>query len=176
MKAPRFFLFTAILLSLCLTLHAAQTPKLETLLAEYGKARSDVLGKLNESYALQADELAKKFQALPNRDAADRAQTFAKHLRDGDQNNEVVDATAGANAADPLVALQSDYAQSRVDNLKNVYVFYATAAGNLRKELLKENNKAGADVVTAFLEKIKSTAPAATPSTPKASPAKKRKG
>lgn len=172
MKTPRFILFTVVLLFLGLTLPAAETPKLETLLSEYNKARSDVLGKLNESYAVQADELAKRFQAIPNLDGADRARTFAKHLRAGDQNNEVVDALPGANAADPVAVLEADYARSRMENMKNVYGFYATAAANLRKELLKENNKAGAEVLTTFLEKIKMTV--ATP-TPTASPRKKRK-
>lgn len=172
MKTPRF-LFTVILLFLGFTLHAVETPKLETLLAEYNKARTDVLAKLNESYAAQADELVKRFQAASNLDGTDRAKTFARHLRDGDQNNEVVDPLPGTNASDPLAVLEANYAQSRAENLKNVYVFYATAAANLRKELLKENNKAGAEVLTTFLEKIKATV--ATP-TPAAAPKKKKKG
>jgi flagellar hook-associated protein FlgK len=173
MKISPSLLCIATFLCLALTLQAAQTPKLETLLAEYQKARSDVLAKLNESYASQADEMAKRLQAAANLEGAENARTFAKQLREADQNIEIVDARPGNKQADPVAVLQSDYAHARADNLKNVYIFYATAAGNLRKELLKEKNTAGAEVVTTFLEKIKPTGP--TP-TPKASPAKKRKG
>jgi type IV pilus biogenesis protein CpaD/CtpE len=172
MKFSRFLFFTAVLLCLAVTLRAAQAPQLETLLAEYHKARSDVLGKLNESYALQADELAKKLQAVTNLEGAENARTFAKQLREADQNVEIVDARVGGKQADPLNVLQSDYAQARADNLKNVYIFYATAAGNLRRELLKEKNTAGAEVVTAFLEKIK---PAGATPKPTASPTKKKR-
>jgi len=172
MKISRFFFCIATFLCLAVVLQAAQVPKLETLLAEYHKARSDVLGKLNESYASQADELAKRLQAAANLEGAENARTFAKQLREADQNIEIVDPRSAEKQADPLAVLQSDYAHARADNLKNVYVFYATAAGNLRRELLKEKNTAGAEVVTTFLEKIKPTG--ATP-TPAANPAKKRK-
>ncbi|EDY19330.1 hypothetical protein CfE428DRAFT_3015 [Chthoniobacter flavus Ellin428] len=172
MKISRFLFCLAILLCFAVPLQAAQAPKLETLLAEYHKARSDVLGKLNESYALRADELAKRLQGAANLEGAENARTFARQLRAADQNIEIVDARAVEKQADPLAVLQADYALARADNLKNVYVFYATAAGNLRRELIKEKNTAGADVVTTFLEKIK---PGGTTPTPPASPAKKRK-
>jgi hypothetical protein len=172
MKISRLFVFVvALMTSLSAPLHAAQAPKLETLLGEYAKARTDVLGKLNESYAVQADALAARLQAIPNLDGADRARSFAKRLRDADQNNEAIGASETGNASDPVAMLQTNYSQARTENLKNVYTFYTTAAGNLRRELLKENDKPGAEVLTTFLEKIK---PAATP-TPSSSPAKKRK-
>ncbi|MDR3403812.1 MAG: hypothetical protein P4L99_15045 [Chthoniobacter sp.] len=171
MKIRQFLLFIAALLLISAPLQAAQAPKLETLLAEYKKARTDVLGKLNESYALQADALATKYQAIPNLDGADRARTFAKRLRNPDETNEVLVPTSDS-ATDPLAILQAHYASARTENLNNVYTFYSTTAESLRRELLKTNDKAGADVLTTFMEKIK---PAGVPATAQASPAKTRK-
>jgi len=172
MKIRHFLLFVAALLVISGPLQAAQAPKLETLLAEYKKARTDVLGKLNESYALQADALAKKYQAIPNLDGVDRARTFAKRLRNPEESNEALVTTGGDSATDPLAILQAHYASARAENLNNVYAFYSTTAENLRRELLKTNDQAGADVLTTFLEKIK---PAGVVATGQASPAKKRK-
>ena len=64
MKIRPFVLFAALLL-VSTALHAAQVPKLETLLAEYKKARTEVLGKLKEAYASQADMLAEQYLAMP---------------------------------------------------------------------------------------------------------------
>lgn len=172
MKIPYLIFFTAALLSISATLHAAQAPKLETLLGEYKKARTDVLSKLNETYASQADAVAQKYDAVSNLDGADRARQFARRLRDPDANNDGVGASEPGAATDPLAILQANYAGARAENLKIVYTFYSTSAENLRRELLKENDQAGAGVLTTFLEKIKPTR--ATP-TAKPTPARKTK-
>ncbi|MEI9894354.1 MAG: hypothetical protein WDN28_10840 [Chthoniobacter sp.] len=172
MKIRQFALFVAALLLIGTPLQAVQSPKLETLLGEYKKARSDVLGKLNESYALQADALAKQYQAIPNLDGADRARTFAKRLRNPDETNDVLSGSSSDSAADPLAILQAHYAAARAENLNNVYTFYSTTAENMRRELLRTKDQAGANVLATFLEKIK---PAGTAATSQASPAKPRK-
>jgi hypothetical protein len=177
MKIRPFLLFVLTLLVVCVPLRAAQAPKLETLLGEYKKARSDVLGKLNEAYAQQADALAKQYLTIPNLDGADRAQRFAKRLRELDLNHAPEGPAANTPATDPLSVLQSDYARAREENLHNAYVFYASTAANLRRELLRTKDQAGADVLTTFLEKIKPPdgtkhASATTPA--QASPAKSR--
>ena len=172
MKIRQFLLFIAAFLLISAPLWAAEAPKLETLLGEYKKARSDVLGKLNESYAVQADALAQKYQTIANLDGADRARAFARRLRNPDEVNEIQAASGSDTVTDPLAILQAHYASARAENLNNVYGFYATAAGNLRRELQKANDQAGAAVLTTFLEKIKPTGvTAAAP----ASPAKTRK-
>lgn len=165
MKLRRFLFL--ILLCLSAPVFAAQAPKLETLLAEYKKARGDVLGKLSESYASRADALAEQYRTATNLDGADRAQSWAKRLRNPDERESAVVADTNVPPGDPLVALQDDYAKSRQENLTMVYTFYATNATNLRKELLKQKDQAGADVLTTFLEKIK---PAGAKASPKPSP------
>ncbi|MEP6668291.1 MAG: hypothetical protein ABJF10_04015 [Chthoniobacter sp.] len=170
MKIRQFLLFIAAFLLISGSVQAAQAPKLDTLLGEYKKARADVLGKLNESYAAQADALTQKYQAISNLDGADRSRTFAKRLRDPAEVNEIQ--VTGDNPNDPLAMLQARYASSRAENLNNVYGFYSSTAQNLRAELLKSNDQAGADVLTTFLEKIK---PAKVTAAAPATPAKKRK-
>jgi hypothetical protein len=173
MKLRHLVLFVAALLPLfAANLHGAEAPKLETLLAEYKKARADVLSKLNESYASQADELAKQYQAIPNLDGADRSRQFAKRLRNPDENNELPGISADEKSTDPFTVLQSHYVSARAANLKIVYTFYSTTAENLRRELLRTNDQAGADVMTTFLAKIK---PASATPTAKAGAAKTRK-
>jgi len=166
MKIHSFLLFAATLLLICAPLHGATAPKLETLLSEYKQARAQVLGKLNEVYATQADALAQQFQAVPNLDGADRARRFAKRLRDPDERNDAYGPTGKEAAADPLAELQANYAHAREENLNNVYAFYATAAANLRRELLQANDQAGAKVLTEFLEKIKPAKAVAAQATP----------
>ncbi|HSI14319.1 MAG TPA: hypothetical protein VK961_19875 [Chthoniobacter sp.] len=172
MKTPRFLSFTAAFLFLCTILCAAEAPKLETLLGEYKKARTDVLTKLNQSYAGQADELAKQYQAIPNLDAADRARTFAKNLRGPEDSTDLRMMSPSNTSNDPLATLEANYAQARQVNLLTVYTFYTTAATNLRNELVKGKDKDGAAVCTAFLEKIKADAPTPAPHT---TPVKKKK-
>jgi len=172
MKTPRFFLCVAVWSFLAVLLHAAEAPKLETLLGEYKKARTDVLTKLNQSYASQADELAKRYQAIPNLDAADRTRTFAKNLRGPEDSTDLRMMSPSNTSNDPLAILEANYAQARQVNLMTVYTFYTTAATNLRTELLKSKDKDGAAVCSAFLDKIKADAP--TP-TPHPTPAKKKK-
>jgi len=171
MKIPRFLLFAAALLCVSAPLQAAQAPKLETLLAEYKKARSDVLAKLNEAYASQADVLAGQYQSIPDLDGTDRARLFAKRLRDPDAKNDAVGTTGSDKPGDPLATLQTEYARARGENLANVYTFYATTAANLRQELLRTKDQAGAKTMTAFLEKIK---PAGMTAAALASPSKSR--
>lgn len=174
MKTRDLTLFCVALLFLfCAAplLFAAEAPKLEVLLGEYKKARTDVLGKLNQSYAEQADELARRYQAIPNLDAADRTRTFAKNLRGPEDSTDLRMMSPVNTSNDPLAILEANYAQAREANLKTVYTFYTGAATNLRNELLRTKDKDGAAVCTAFLEKIKMDAP--TP-TPKAPPVKKK--
>jgi len=140
-------------------LHGAQAPKLETLLSEYKQARTQVVSKLSEVYATQADALAQQFQAIPNLDGADRARRFAKHLRDADDRKDAAEAAGNPAPGDPLAELQANYARAREENLRNVYIFYASAAENLRRELLRTKDQAGAKVLTDFLAKIKPSAP-----------------
>src|SRR3954466_3439772 len=105
MKIPHFILFVASLLFLSEPLiQAAEAPKLDTLLGEYKKARTDVLTKLNQSYASQAAELAKQYQAIPNLDAADRSRTFAKNLR-GPQDSTELRMVSPANTSDDPLAI-----------------------------------------------------------------------
>lgn len=173
MQIPRFFLFiAAVLFCSGALLHAAEAPKLETLLSEYKKARTDVLSKLNQSYAGQADELAKHYQTVPDLDAADRARTFAKSLRGSEDSTDLRMLSPSNTSNDPLATLQANYAQARQANLANVFTFYTTAATNLRNTLLQAKDKDGAAVCTAFLDKIKGDAP--TPAA-KATPVKKAK-
>lgn len=168
-----FFVAFLFLFFLAPLLPAAEAPKLDTLLGEYKKARTDVLGKLNQSYAGQADVLAQQYQAIPNLDAADRARTFARNLR-GPADSTDLRLMSPANASnDPLATLEANYAQARQINLQTVYTFYTTAATNLRNELLRSKDKDGAEVCTAFLNKIKADAPTPTPA-PKATPVKKK--
>lgn len=171
MKIPHFFLFVAALLFLSPLIQAAEAPKLDTLLGEYKKARTDVLTKLNQSYASQADELAKQYQAAPNLDAADRSRTFAKNLRGPEDSTDLRMVSPRNTSNDPLAILQANYAQARQLNLQTVYTFYTTAATNLRNELLRSKDKDGAAVCTAFLDKIKADAPAPAPKT---TPVKKK--
>lgn len=173
MQIPRFLLFiAAVLFCSGALLHAAEAPKLETLLSEYKKARTDVLSKLNQSYAGQADEVAKHYQAIPDLDAADRARTFAKSLRGSEDSTDLRMLSPSNTSNDPLATLQANYAQARQANLANVFTFYTTAATNLRNTLLQAKDKDGAAVCTAFLDKIKGDAP--TPAA-KATPVKKAK-
>jgi hypothetical protein len=174
MKSLRLLLFTTALLFLSGALHAAEAPKLETLLSEYKKARTDVLSKLNPSYAAQADELAKHYQSVPDLDAADRARTFAKSLHASEDSADLRMLSTSNSSNDPLAILQANYAQARQANLTNVYTFYTTAATNLRNALLQAKNKDGAAVCTAFLDKIKGDATTPAP-VAKTSPAKKKK-
>lgn len=169
----RFFLLAFFSLFFAASLlPAAEAPKLETILGEYKKARTDVLTKLNQSYALQADELAKHYQAAVNLDAADRTRTFAKNLRGPEDSTDLRLMSPANTSNDSLAILEANYAQARQANLQVVYTFYTTAATNLRNELLRSNNKDGAAVCTAFLDKIKADAP--TPP-PQATPVKKKK-
>jgi hypothetical protein len=172
MKIPRILLFATALLCISTPLRAAQVPKLETLLAEYKKARADVLGKLNEAYALRAEALASQSDSIPDLDGADRARSFAQRLRNPDERNDAIGTTGSDKPTDPLTMLQTEYARARAENLDNVYTFYSTTAESFRRELLRSNDRAGASVMTAFLQKIK---PAGA--TPTASPglAKKSK-
>jgi hypothetical protein len=153
-------------------LRAAEAPKLETLLGEYKNARADVLSKLNQSYASQADDLAKHYQAIPNLDAADRTRTFAKNLRGPQDSTDLRMLSASNTSNDPLAVLEANYAQARQANLATVYTFYTTAATNLRNELLKSKDKDGAAICSAFLDKIKADAPAPAA---QATPGKKKK-
>ena len=164
MKIPRLLLFAAALLFISAPLRAAEAPKLETLLAEYKKARADVLGKLNEAYASQADALASQYQSILDLDGADRTRLFARRLRNPDERNDAIGTTGGEKPGDRLAALQTEYARARAENLNNVYTFYSTTAENLRRELLRSNDKTGAKTMTAFLQKIKppSVTPAAS--------------
>jgi hypothetical protein len=162
MKIPWILLFAAALLCISAPSHAAQAPKLETLLAEYKKARAEVLGKLNEVYALRTDALAGQYQSMPDLDGADRARSFAQRLRNPDERNDAIGTAGSDKSADPLTMLQTEYARARADNLNNVYTFYSTTAESCRRELLRTHDQAGASVMTAFLEKIKPAG--ATPS------------
>src|SRR5262249_11253324 len=107
------FLFTSLLLLFPAALQAAKAPKLEELLAEYKKARMDVLGKLNEAYAGQADELIKVYRRAADLVGIERTQEFAKGLRNPDVKNDWVGKTGEDAAGDPLAALQAAYAQAR---------------------------------------------------------------
>jgi hypothetical protein len=147
MKIRPLILFVAALLVFCAPLQAAKAPKLETLLSEYKKARTDVLAKLNEAYAGQAEMLAQQLQSVANLEGVDRAKKFAKRLRDPDARN---------------------------DNLNNVYVFYASTAESLRHELLRTNDQAGANIVSEFLAKIKPPEKAAVAQGPTPTPSKSR--
>jgi len=155
MKIRSLFFFVATLLSMLAPLRAAKAPKLDLLLGEYKKARFDVLSKLNDAYASQADLLAQQFQAVPNLDGADRAHQFAQRLRNPDEKNDIYEAVANDAVNDPLAALQANYGRAREENLRNVYIFYASTAESLRRELLRMNDQAGANVLAEFLAKIK---------------------
>ena len=171
-KLALFLLTFVLLFSATSRLLSAEAPKLETLLGEYKKARTDVLSKLNQSYAGQADELAKHYQSIPDLDAADRTRTFAKSLHSSEDSADLRMLSPSNTSNDPLAILQANYAQARQANLANVFTFYTTAATNLRNTLLQAKDKDGAAVCTAFLDKIKGDAPA--PAT-KATPPKKAK-
>jgi hypothetical protein len=75
-------------------------------------------------------------------------------LRD-EVRNDIQAPIASGPGADPLTDLRANYAHAREENLRNVYVFYASTAGSLRKELLRTHDQAGAKVLTDFLAKIK---------------------
>ncbi len=176
MNIRLFHLLAAALLLLGFPLHGAppKAPKLETLLEEYKQARAEVLGKLNEAYAAQADALAQQLQSAANLDAADRARGFARRLRDPNEKNDVYAAMAASAApADLLAQLEANYGRSREENLRNVYLFYATSAASLRQELLRTKDQAGAAVVGEFLQKIKpSPSPQPSPAKPHTASAK----
>ena len=174
MKIRPLMLFAAALLLFCVPLQAAKAPKLETLLSEYKKARSDVLAKLNEAYAGQADMLAQQFQAVANLDGVDRAKKFARRLRDLDARNDIYSGLANGGISDPVAELQGNYAQDRTANLNNVYVFYASTAESLRHELLRTHDQAGADILAEFLAKIKPPGKAAVAQGPAPTPSKSR--
>jgi hypothetical protein len=174
MKLCRLMLLIVACLFLSATplLRAAEAPKLETLLSEYKKARTDVLSKLNQSYAGQADDLANHYRSMPDLDAADRTRSFAKSLRGPQDSTDLRMLSTRNTSDDSLAILQTNYAQARRANLLNVYTFYTTAATNLRNELQRSKNQEGAAVVTTFLDTIKADAPKPEP---QATPVKKKK-
>jgi hypothetical protein len=174
MKIRPLILFVAALLVFCAPLQAAKAPKLETLLSEYKKARTDVLAKLNEAYAGQAEMLAQQLQSVANLEGVDRAKKFAKRLRDPDARNDIYSGLANGGINDPVAELQGNYAQARTANLNNVYVFYASTAESLRHELLRTNDQAGANIVSEFLAKIKPPEKAAVAQGPTPTPSKSR--
>ena len=174
MKIRPLILFAAALLVICPALQAAKAPKLETLLNEYKKARTDVLAKLNEAYAGQADMLVQQFQAAANLDGADRARQFAKRLRNPDERNDIYSGLARGGINDLVAELQGNYAQAREANLNNVYVFYAATAENFRRERLRINDQAGAKILSDFLAKIKPPEKAAVAQGPAPTPSKSR--
>ncbi|HEY3900800.1 MAG TPA: hypothetical protein VGM54_19475 [Chthoniobacter sp.] len=172
MKIRPLILFAMALFFLGPVLQAAKAPKLETLLGEYKKARSDVLAKLNEAYAGQAEMLAQQLQAVSNLEGVDRAKKFAKRLRNPDERNDIYSGLANGGINDPVAELQGNYATAREANLNNVYVFYASTAENLRHELLRTKDEAGANVIAEFLAKIKPPGKAAVAAGP--TPSKSR--
>lgn len=151
---PLLLLAAAFLLGFT-PLHAAEAPKLDQLLTEYHKARTDVLTKLNASYAGQADALAKQYKQAKDAGHAKQAADFAGRLRDSDEKNDLEGVPGSAPATEPLAVLQTDYAHAREENLRVVDTFYTTNAQNLQAELKRKNDVAGANVMAAFLEKIK---------------------
>jgi excinuclease UvrABC nuclease subunit len=160
---PRlFFTLAAAWLLAVPTLFAAQAPKLDQLLAEYHKARADVLTKLNANYAQQADAMAKQYKQAKDTVRFKRAADFAARLLDSDESNDLQGIKAGDPGPEPLAILQADYAHARDENLRVVDTFYISNAQNLEAQLLKENNPTGAKVLATFLEKIKGSN-AATP-------------
>jgi hypothetical protein len=176
---PRFLkirplILIAALLACCVPLQAAKAPKLETLLAEYKKARGDVLAKLNEAYASQADMLAQQLQAASNLDGVERAHQFAKRLRNPDERNDIYAGLANGGVDDPVAELQGNYSRVRTTNLNSVYVFYAATAENLRHELLRTKDQAGANIISEFLAKIKPAEKAAVAQGPTPTPSKSR--
>jgi hypothetical protein len=174
LKIRPLILFTAALLLCCAPLQAAKAPKLETLLAEYKKARGDVLAKLNEAYAGQADILAQQLQAASNLDGVERARQFAKRLRNPDERNDIYSGLAKGGINDPVAELQGNYARVRETNINYVYAFYTSTAENLRHELLRTNDQAGANILSQFLAKIKPAEKAAVAQGPTPTPAKSR--
>jgi len=160
MKLRQFILLAAVFFVACPVLRAAAAPHLDQLLSEYHQARSDVLVKLNASYAAQAEALATQYKQARDPVRAKRAADFAAHLKSSIETNDLDGATRGDPGAGPLAILQADYARSRAENLRNVDTFYITTAQNLQRELLRKNDTAGASVLATFLEKIK---PAAAP-------------
>jgi hypothetical protein len=127
---------------------------------------------LNESYASQAESVAEQYQAATDLDGVDRAQSLARRLRDRDARNDAIGNAESETPGDLLATLETEYAHARAANLDYVYSFYATAAENLRRAFLQSNDRAGADVMTEFLEKIK---PASAPPPHATSAAKKHK-
>ena len=153
---PRLFLTVAAAWLLAVpTLFAAQAPKLDQLLAEYHKARTEVLTKLNANYAQQADALAKQYKQAKDAIRSKRAADFAARLLDSDESNDLQGIKPGDPGPEPLAILQTDYAHARDENLRVVDTFYISNAQNLEAQLMKENNAAGAKVLATFLEKIK---------------------
>lgn len=163
MKKPLFVFFVAALLFSPWSAMAAKAPKLETLVGEYQKARTDVLAKLDDAYAAQAEGLAEQFQATANLEGLEHARQLAKKLRSRQTVADIVDLDGRDSGNDPVIALQLNYVRARAENLQNVYLFYATTAASLRQQLLRTKDQAGAKVVAEFLEKIKPQGIAAGP-------------
>jgi len=163
---PFILLAVTFLLPVFAPLQAAEVPKLDQLLAEYHKARADVITKLNAAYAVQADTLAKAYQQVKDPAHTKRATDFAGRLRGSDEKSSLDGIPGAGPANDPLVVLQTDYLHSREENLKVVDVFYTTTAQNMQAELKRKNDVAGANVMASFLEKIKPAGTARHAKTP----------
>jgi hypothetical protein len=134
---------------------AADPPVLGKLISDYQAARADVLGKLNESYALQADAQAKQYLQLSDLNGANRAADFSKRLRDKDEKNDLDGISGNAPATDRLAALQANYARAREETLRKVDEYYYNAGQNLQREYMRGSDLAGANSTAAFLDKIK---------------------